>query len=192
MQYYDANCEPAISFVGRKIRQWRPETGGTASAEPIQQTEALREATRFFRAVRMRGICSMEFKWSSADRKLYMIEPTACRADYQEGVAIANGYNIPLAAYADAVGRRYACLKPRKKPVKWLHMGDDYLSAAHYVRHGGLTWREYARSLSGPRCYAIYASEDRDPFFELMRRKVAGKFKRLCSWNSTPRQSNSA
>ena len=33
MQYYGSNGRPMVSFVGKKIRQWRPETGGTASAD---------------------------------------------------------------------------------------------------------------------------------------------------------------
>jgi len=181
LQYYDAASNPKISFVGRKIRQWRPEVGGTASAAPLDDREALQQTTEFFRSVKMRGICSMEFKRSPADGKLYMIEPTACRADYQEGVAIANGYNVPLVAYQDCTGRSNGQVHRAARPVTWVHMGDDFAAASHYVSRGELTWWQWARSLRGPKAYAIYAREDPGPFVELMRRKMANRLRRLYS-----------
>ena len=183
MQYYDGSSNPKLSFVGRKIRQWRPETGGTASAEAVEDEETLAETTRFFRGIRMHGICSMEFKRSRSDGKLYMIEPTACRADYQEGVAVANGCNIPYAAYCDAAGLAGQAAAPAGRRIKWLKLGDDYASAAHYVSRGELTWWEWARSLRGPKSYAVYAPEDRGPFVELIRRKMSNRLRRVWAWS---------
>lgn len=183
MQYYNARSEPVISFVGRKIRQWRPQTGGTASAEPVKNDEVLRETTRFFQSVGMRGICSMEFKLSSADGRLYMIEPTACRADYQEGVAVANGCNIPLAAYLDAAGKPlHHCVEPIQRPVKWVNVGHDYYSAAYYIQRGELSWREWMHSLRGPKSYAIYTPEDPGPFLALLRRHIEQRVKQAIGW----------
>ncbi len=181
LQYYTADSTPAISFVGRKIRQWRPDTGGTASAQALEDDEVLRQTTEFFQGIGMHGICSMEFKRSRKDGELHMIEPTACRADYQEGVATANGYNIPYAAWCDAAGVPYQP-GPNGRAVKWLHLGDDCASAAHYVRAGELTWMGWAKSLQGPRSYAIYAPEDRGPFMELMRRKISNRLGRVLPW----------
>ncbi|PYT24868.1 MAG: hypothetical protein DMG58_25330 [Acidobacteria bacterium] len=179
MQYY-CQSKPLISFVGRKIRQWRPQVGGTASATAIDDPEALTEATRFFQSVRMEGICSMEFKRSSKNGRLYMIEPTACRADYQEGVAVANGYNIPFAAYAAAVGQLSYQPAPTPNPLKWVYLGSDYMAAAQYVSEGKLSWSDWLKSLRGPKAFAIFAWEDPRPFLELVRRKVIG---RLIPWS---------
>jgi D-aspartate ligase len=174
MQYYDTAGDLKASFVGRKIRQWRPQTGGTSSAEPIVDEEALIETTRFFRSIGMRGICSMEFKRSAQDGKLYMIEPTACRADYQEGVAVANGCNLPLMAYLDASGRSCA-IQPSARRVKWINMGEDRASAAQYIEQGELSWWGWWRSIRGPKTYAIYAPENPGPFLEMVRRRVLSR-----------------
>lgn len=179
MQYYDAAGHPRASFVGRKIRQWRPQIGGTCSAEPIEDQEALTETTRFFRSVRMRGICSMEFKRSTSDGRLYMVEPTACRADYQEGVAVSNGCNIPLLAYLDAAGGVGDAVQLSPRPVKWIHMGEDRASAAQYMDQGELSWWEWWRSIRGPKSYAIFALSNPWPFLELVRRKLASRVKRI-------------
>lgn len=184
MQYYDRSGQLRASFVGRKIRQWRPQIGGTASAEPYQDAEALEQTTRFFQAVGMRGICSMEFKRSLQDGQLYMIEPTACRADYQEGVAVANGCNIPLLAYLDAAGIAYSPNgQAPARPVKWLHAGDDYAAAAQYMARGELSWRQWLGSLRGPKSYAIYTPQDPGPFLELLKRKAKNRMARLNPWS---------
>ena len=179
LQYYDRRSEPKISFVGRKIRQWHPETGGTCSAEPLADAEALIESTRCFQAVGMWGLCSMEFKRSAEDGKLSMIEPTACRADYQEGVAVANGYNIPLAAYCDLAGLADYLPRPARRPVKWVHAGDDFQSALHYVGQGSLTWQGWARSLRGPKAYAIFSPADPWPFLDLVRQEAIRHIKKV-------------
>ena len=104
MQYISAAGKLLASFTGRKIRQWRPLSGGTASAEPAYN-EFLTELTyNFFTKAGFWGIGSMEYKQHERTGKFYMIEPTVCRTDFQEGVAIANGVNIPLIAYQDITG----------------------------------------------------------------------------------------
>ena len=122
----------------------------------------------------------MEFKRSSKNGRLYMIEPTACRADYQEGVAVANGYNIPFAAYAAAVGQLSYQPAPTPNALKWVYVGSDYMAAAQYVSEGKLSWSDWLKSLRGPKAFAIFAREDPRPFLELVRRKVIG---RLIPWS---------
>jgi D-aspartate ligase len=89
------------SFVGRKLLQWPPLVGGTASCVPAPEhaNELTALTDRFFDLVGMIGICSMEFKRDRRDGKFYMVEPTVGRTDHQEEVATLNGVNIPLAAY---------------------------------------------------------------------------------------------
>jgi D-aspartate ligase len=181
MQYYGSDGQPMVSFVGRKIRQWRPETGGTASAEPWASAEAVAETTRFFTGLGMRGICSMEFKRSPADGRLYMIEPTVGRADYQEGVAVANGSNIPYAAYCDAAGKPYRPGRAAAKPVKWVNAGSDFRAASWYVGQGRLSWRAWLGSLRGRRAYAIFTAREPWPFLELLRRKAHHRMRRVWS-----------
>jgi len=151
LQYYGATRTPLISFVGRKIRQWIRRLAAQL-LPPLHTTLRLsRRTTRFFQAVGMRGLCSMEFRRSATDGQLYMIEPTACRADYQEGVAVANGYNIPYAAYSDICSLAPYRPTPTRRPVKWVSVGDDYKAACHYVGRRELTWWRWLVSLLGQR-----------------------------------------
>lgn len=179
MQCYGPDGSLRASFTGRKIRQWPPLTGGTSSAEPASAPAAEALATEFFRGAAMRGLCSMEFKRSQADGRYYMIEPTACRADYQEGVAVANGCNLPLVLYHAECGLpQEPARDPRRRPVTWLHVGDDFRSAMTQAG-GKLSFWRYLLSLRGPREYAIWCRQDWRPFAELVRRKIRGRLARL-------------
>ena len=178
MQYYGPDGELRASFTGRKIRQWPPLVGGTSSAEPADAPAVEELTTRFFRAVGMRGLCSMEFKKSAADGRFYMIEPTACRADYQEGVAVANGCNLPLTMYHWESG---VAVRPVSCPARrtaWVNAGDDFQSASS-AAGGRLTLAEWWRALPPHREWAIFCRQDWGPFAELVRRKIASRLRRL-------------
>ena len=105
LQYRGPDREP-FSFVGRKICQWPPLVGGTASCVPAPEAadELTTLTNRFFASVGFVGIGSMEYKRDRRDGKFYMVEPTVGRTDYQEEVASINGVNIPLAAYLGELG----------------------------------------------------------------------------------------
>lgn len=180
MQYYDASGHRRASFTGRKIRQWRPLVGGTASAEPAHAPLVEELTSRLFESVRMRGIGSLEFKRDPADGCFYAIEPTACRADYQEGTAIANGCNIPYIMYRSECGEPIdrPC-QPRGRPVIWVSARDDFQSARARSANSKLTYWRWWRSLKGPKWWAVWEPHDPWPFIELVRRKVAARLNRL-------------
>ena len=107
LQYRGSMPKARTSFVGRKLLQWPPLVGGTASCVPApdvaDELTALTDA--FFESVGFVGLGSMEYKRDRRDKKFYMVEPTAGRTDYQEEIATLNGVNIPLAAYFGELGR---------------------------------------------------------------------------------------
>ena len=106
LQYRGPQKAKPMSFVGRKICQWPPLVGGTASCAPAPdvQDELVALTDAFFAAVGFVGLCSMEYKRDRRDGKFYMVEPTAGRTDYQEEIATLNGVNIPLSAYLGELG----------------------------------------------------------------------------------------
>lgn len=106
LQQLSEEGKAEASFVGRKIRSWPPNVGGTAScmsAESFADELANRTAS-FFQRVGMRGLASMEYKRHELTGEFVAIEPTVGRTDYQEEVATLNGVNLPLAYYRAAIG----------------------------------------------------------------------------------------
>ncbi|PIE33103.1 hypothetical protein CSA56_13035 [candidate division KSB3 bacterium] len=180
MQYISATGELLASFTGRKIRQWRPLNGGTASAEPAYN-EYLRQLTYdFFRKVNFCGIGSMEYKQDSRTGKFYMIEPTVCRTDFQEGVAIANAVNIPMVAYRDICGQDVQPVFLSENSRKaWMHVLNDRLSRDWYISQKELTYSEWLASLRHVRSFDAFAFHDPGPFLQTIRKKFEtrlGKF----------------
>ncbi|HET7313716.1 hypothetical protein [Salinisphaera sp.] len=94
-----------VSFVGRKLRAWPRQTGGTARciAAP-EAAELAAVTTRFFREQGVIGLAGMEYKWRAATQEYVMIEPTVGRTDHQQEIATLNGVNLPWAAYRQALG----------------------------------------------------------------------------------------
>ena len=134
LQSLTADGRVDAGFLGRKIRSWPPNVGGTASCISAPECAELSEMTEgFFRQVGMRGLASMEYKRHAVTGEFVAIEPTVGRTDYQEEVATLNGVNLPLAYYlaasdaAPAVGMR----QPPSERSIWRDQQADERSAAH-------------------------------------------------------------
>ena len=99
--YYNSKSEPLISFVGKKIRQWVPEYGTTASAEKKFNKFIHDESLRIFKAIDLVGYGSIEFKFDKKRNDFFLMEPTIGRFNQQFYLATANGFNIASYYYYD-------------------------------------------------------------------------------------------
>ena len=93
--------QPLATFVGHKLRQWPPHCGGTAACEPAEAPELVALSLAYFRSVGLTGLGSIEFKRDPRDGRVFMIEPTVCRTDWQSALAAAPG----ASTQAPAAGR---------------------------------------------------------------------------------------
>lgn len=120
LQYRSEDGRTVESFVGRKLRSWPPQVGGTASCVPATEEESTLSSLtdRFFASVGFFGIGSMEYKRDSRSGHFYMIEPTVGRTDFQEEIATLNGVNIPGMAYRSELDLP-ALTNDRKRAAAW-------------------------------------------------------------------------
>lgn len=122
---------PEASFVGRKIRSWPPNVGGTASCTAAPGTSELAAITaRFFTQVGMRGLASMEYKRHAVTGEFVAIEPTVGRTDYQEEVATLNGVNLPYTYYCSVLELDRPVANDRKSSIIWRDRPADRRSSA--------------------------------------------------------------
>lgn len=173
LQYRSALQGRSVSFTGRKLLQWPPLVGGTASCEPAPDVkDTLTELTdRFFAAVGFAGLCSMEYKRDDRDGRFYMVEPTVGRTDYQEEIAALNGVNIPYAAYCDAAGLALPEAEPMKGPAAW----RDPAGYANALRAGGAG----PQTAPGLRIYdAYFRISDPMPYLALRWEGIARRLRR--------------
>ena len=179
MQYISQKGKLLASFTGRKIRQWRPLCGGTASCEPAYAPELHELTYEIFKKANFWGIGSIEYKKDPRDGKYYVIEPTVSRVDYQEGVAIANGVNIPYIAYCDILGL------PVKPAIKnggnkaWMCVTADRLAAEYYIKRGELTKAKWLWSLRKVRAFDLFDLRDLNPTICALKNKIKNRLRRL-------------
>ena len=179
MQYISQKGKLLASFTGRKIRQWRPLCGGTATCEPVYAPELHDLTYKIFRKSGFWGIGSIEYKKDPRNGKYYIIEPTVCRTDFQEGVTIANGVNIPYIAYCDILGL------PVKPAIKnggnkaWMCVTADRLAAEYYIKKGKLTRAKWLWSLRKVRAFDLFNLWDPGPTICALKNKIKNRLRRL-------------
>jgi predicted ATP-grasp superfamily ATP-dependent carboligase len=181
LQYYDHSGEPLVSFCGRKIRQWPPLCGNTASCEPIDSPEMERITTEFFRRIGFQGLCSMEFKRDPRDGNLLMVEPTIGRTDHQSGIADINGVPIPYIAYCDQVDLKIPRFRKRYCSVRWTRWSSDRAAARAYMRSGELSLLGFLWTLRPPVKSAVWSLRDPGPSWSAFKNRLGRKVRRLSS-----------
>lgn len=163
--YFNADTEPLVTFIARKLRQWPPETGTSCLGEEVRNDEVLTESIRLFRSVNYCGLGYVEMKQDTRTGRHYIIEPNIGRPTGRSAIAEAGGVELLYTMYCDLTGLPL----PEKRVqtyqgVKWISLRRDIQSALYYWRRGDLTLKEWARSWRGKKAYAIFSWKDPVPF----------------------------
>ncbi len=186
LQYIGGGGALVASFVGRKLRSWPPRIGGTASCiaasdHVVELTEA---TSQFFRAVQFQGMGSMEYKRDRRDGRLYMVEPTVGRTDFQQEVATVNGVNIPLDAYRHEVGVCVPLPESVSPPRLWRDPVVDRW--AREEQNGPSVEATIAH-----RCVdAYFRMGDPGPWWDNIRHRIRGKIESVLRKNARDRLSS--
>ena len=171
--YFNADSEPLVTFIARKIRQWPPETGTSCLGEEVRNDEVLEESIRLFRSVGYHGLGYVELKQDQRSGKHYIIEPNIGRPTGRSAIAEAGGVELVYTMYCDAVQRPLPENRTQQyRGVKWIHIRRDFQSALFYYRRGDLSLGEWLRSWRGKKGYAVFAWNDLAPFWHDWKRAV--------------------
>lgn len=164
--YFNAQSEPLVTFIARKLRQWPPETGTSCLGEAVQNDEVLEETVQLFRSVNYRGLGYVEMKRDERTGRHYIIEPNIGRPTGRSAIAEAGGVALLYTMYCDLVGLPLPANRQQiYNGVKWIYMRRDIQSAVYYWRRGQLTFREWVRSWRGHKGYAVFSWRDPAPFW---------------------------
>lgn len=177
--YFDRDGRPLVTFVARKLRQWPPRVGTSASGEECRDDEVLATTLALFGSVRFHGLAYLELKRDARTGWLGIIEPNVGRPTGRSAMAEAGGVELVHTAYCDAAGLDLpAAREQRYLGTKWLDVRRDLQAAVVARRRGELTARSWVRSLRGPKAHAIWSGRDPMPFVADLG-DVAGKGVRL-------------
>ena len=99
---FGAGGRPLATFVARKVRQWPPDIGTSASGEECRNDEVLDTTIRLFGGLGYRGLAYLEMKRDIRTGKLWIVEPNVGRPTGRSAIAEAGGVELVLTAYCDA------------------------------------------------------------------------------------------
>ncbi len=163
--YFDGQGEPLVTFVARKLRQWPPDIGTSASGEECRNDEVLAAAVRLFGGVGFHGLAYLEMKRHERTGQLLIIEPNVGRPTGRSAVAEAGGVELVYTAYCDAADLPLPeARQQRYTGAKWLDLRRDLQAAVVANRRGTLSISEWLRSIRGPKAHAIWSRSDPAPF----------------------------
>lgn len=162
--YFDEHGEALVTFVARKLRQWPPGIGTSASGEECRQDDVLKQALWTFSQAGFHGLAYLELKMEAATGRLLIIEPNVGRPTGRSAIAERGGVELVYSAYCDAAGLPVPRTPQQYVGTKWLDVRRDVQAAIAARRRRELTAREWASSLRGPKAHAIWSLRDPMPF----------------------------
>ena len=171
-----AGVDEALSVVGNARRRHPRGFGTSCVVETADRPVVEERALAVLDETGYHGISEAEFVYDS-DREAYVLLDVNTRPWKWIGLPVAAGANLPLAAYADAVGRQYD--SDGVGEARWVSLSDylrglagdapDLLdpSAWHALLSGGFESRPDLTT-------AVYRPSDPGPARQLLYNEVGG------------------
>ena len=185
---FDASRNCLASFSGKKLRQYKPYVGSTASAGGFLDPIVKERTIRFFKECGFQGMGSLEFKKSSLDGDSYVIEPTIGRTDLQSEVASINGCNMVAMYYYFLVGdidrleKIQTVANLNKGDRTWIRVDADIKACLYYLRRKELTYLNCIRPYFSRVSFSLFRFSDPMPSLIYLRRSMLDLVKRSLNW----------
>jgi len=164
--YFGEGGRPLATFVARKVRQWPPRVGTSASGEECRNDEVRDATVALFGGLGFRGLAYLEMKRDVRTGGLVIIEPNVGRPTGRSAIAEAGGVELLHTAYCDIAGLPLpGAREQRYVGAKWVDLRRDLQAALVARREGTLSLAGWAGWLRGGRkAHAIWSARDPKPF----------------------------
>ena len=169
--YFNADSQPLVTLVARKLRQWPPITGESCLGEEVRDDKVLAITMKLYKSINHYGLGYLEIKKDERSGEYFIIEPNIGRPTGRSAIAEAGGVELVYTMYCDVLGLPLPPNREQKYGgVKWIYFKHDLQSALHKWRRGQLTVKEWRRSIRGKKTDAVFSWNDLSPFwFDLVR-----------------------
>ncbi|HVJ10831.1 MAG TPA: ATP-grasp domain-containing protein, partial [Burkholderiales bacterium] len=169
---------PAV-FPRRQVRQYPPNSGTVTLAISERNPELVANAIHFCQSIGYRGIAGLEYKRDREDNQYKLLDFNP-RLMLSDGLTAYCGINLPLIQYRDLTGQRPAPRREYAEGVKWLDTIADFRAFKQYHERGELGFKDWLKSMSRARVFALFAWDDPLPF--LVARKFGLSYGRILEY----------
>jgi len=178
--YFGRGGEPLGTFVSRKLRQWPPDIGTSASGEECRDDEVLLTTLRLFRAASFRGLAYLEMKQDVRTERMMIIEPNVGRPTGRSAIAEAGGVELLYTCYCDALGLPLPDSRTQRYGrARWLDLRRDLQALVVGRLRGSASLVEWVRWMRGRKAHAIWSGRDPVPFVVDVRQATVRAARRL-------------
>ena len=161
--YFDEQAQCLFGMTGKKIRRFPVHTGVTSLGICVANEAVTRTTTDFMRAIGYRGILDIGYRRDHRDGKYKILDVNPRIGCTFRLFAAVDGLDVARALYLDMTGQPV----PRAEFAqgrKWLVEDFDLFSSILSWREGGLSLKQWLRSLAGVQETACFALDDPLPF----------------------------
>jgi predicted ATP-grasp superfamily ATP-dependent carboligase len=168
--YYSQNAKLVNYFCGRKIMQW-PPLGGSTAVAISDDNDATKDITiALFNKVNYRGLGSVEYKKNPIDNKMYIMEPTVGRNDFQSYLAVTGNTNLTKMAYHDSNGNYI--IQQQKRKSYWVSEISFYYGLNYYLKKRDLYIIRFVTKIFRSAGFSIFSMHDIKPFVILIKNNL--------------------
>jgi D-aspartate ligase len=166
--YLSQTGEALAVFPRRQVRQYPPNSGTVTLAISERNAELVANAMHFCQSIGYRGIAGLEYKRDREDGQYKLLDFNP-RLMLSDGLTAYCGINLPLLQYLDLTGQRPTSQREHAEGVTWLDTIADFRAFKEYHERGELGLKEWLKSMSRARVFALFAWDDPIPFLVARR-----------------------
>ena len=166
--YVSQSGEVLGAFPRRQVRQFPPNSGTVTLAVSEHNPGLVADGTHFCQSIGYRGIAGLEFKRDRDDNQYKLLDFNP-RLMLSDGLTAYCGINLPLLQYLDLTGQRAEARREYAEGVTWLESIADFHAFKQYHERGELGFKDWLKSLSRARVFALFAWDDPLPFLVARR-----------------------
>jgi len=160
--FLDRRSRPLGWFVGKKVRTYPLNTGGSTCLELVEDKGLADLGLEILRGLEFRGVAKMDFKRDLANGGFRLFEINA-RFNLWHYLGAASGINLPLIAHRYLTGQPVDAARAYRPGLRWVSLRSDILAGLAGRREGRWSSIEWLRSYLWPAVYDGYSWRDPIP-----------------------------
>jgi D-aspartate ligase len=161
--YFDRDSRCLFGVTGKKLRRFPVQTGVTSLGVCLRNDAVERTTIAFMQAIGYRGILDIGYRHDQRDGQYKVLDVNPRIGCTFRLLASSDGMDAARALYLNLTSQafdRSAATEGRK----WIVEDFDLVSAFRSWRNGGLSVKDWVRSLRGIEESACFALDDPVPF----------------------------